>query len=229
MIVETKYENSPLMVLYEALCNGFEKYFYVRGYARLRTYNPDRWEKISDITANILNNNGCKYNEEAGGRPCFTEYELIEGEYYLQFVIDWLGNDVNECFDIYQIDGTCYIVVFLDYFKDMIKEIPDDDESVEALAARAIGRSVYYDAICKIVRVFILMVYNPALALQDLAVTAAARCLRYAPSIIAIRILDYYVYNGIRQEDIPDMPIKEAKDYLSSSLPLMLVGIYKLS
>lgn len=212
MKVRAKYDENFLMQIYNILTNGLNSYFYT----------SEDWEPLDDIIFSALRNNNCAYKES--DKPMCEEFSTNDPDLMILFVNNMLGNDVNEYYDIIECYGVYYLIIFPEYFKDIKTELPDpDDESIKALASKAMGNSVYYDALCKIVRVFIMLTYNPVVNLQEFLSTSVAMNLRRAQSIIAIFILD--TYREIQQEDIPDVPIADAIKYLEYPLSLLLMGI----
>ncbi len=110
----------------------------------------------------------------------------------------------------------------MDYFdKFFEKRVSDDDNSVEGNLKRAMGKSIYFDAIKKIVELFI-SITSPVTGMLN--ATAAANNYRYAPIFIAATILDHYV--SLREEDVSSMDFNMLNSIIDKiSLDLLLLGV----
>ena len=114
----------------------------------------------------------------------------------------------------------------MDYFKEYHKPRATQDEDPLEFA---MGKSVYYDAIKKIVEVFLATTVCMAeFNSPALAATSAAFNYRYDPAIIAALVLRSTI--GFFPEDVSDIDYNELSDILANTTPeLLCIGIRRYS
>jgi hypothetical protein len=210
-----KYDENPVQLLYNYLNTEISD-FVDNNYSVIKDNGYKDIDKIINL---ILINNGCKmipnYNILQKVEP------IINSEYNICFITGMLGNDITEYYDFFVFNGTKYLVVFIDYFKiteEINYDIADDDPSYKL--KMAMGNSVYYDAIKKIVEVFYLT-FEPMPS--ALLATTMATAHRWNPSIIAIHILDNF--KQVDENDVSDMPLKDIRTIADGNIALQLYGI----
>lgn len=178
--------------------------------------DPFYIKDIPDITRSILIGNGCtvpeKIGDESNGAITLKISDTIE----LYCIEEGIGNEENQFIDVMHVFGTTRIVVFLEYFNDILtEEIPEEDQSMEAIAKRTIGNSNYFTAIqyivsivCEILQPF--RTSNTSFAMCDL--------FRKAPYLIAGRIINQIkpIDMGLDVSYLP-MDASEFKYYIEAS------------
>lgn len=208
-----KFSGNPLLELYETL--GYMIKDYVNNNDNIVTC-------IDPVAKLILANNGCKFSDdEVIGKAEF----ILDGDYGIYFISGGIGNDVNECFDFIDINGMSYLVVFLDVFKDFLAK-PNSDNEIALNAAVFMGKSNYFDAICKIVNAFIATTTLPAIFTSQLSSSASARKYRFAPSIIASNII-YDICGELNENDVVCADYDMMKDIVENhKIARALHGIF---
>lgn len=144
------------------------------------------YENCKDNTKLILMNNGCKFKDD------FKIKNIINKDYNIDFatIIGAFGNDINQYYDVINYGGITEIVIFLDYFRGL-KESNDP----------ILGKSIYFNAITKLIEIFLLSYYNPiTMTGSTFNSTAAGNMLRWTPMLIAGYILERLV--GLDENDI---------------------------
>lgn len=210
-----KYDENPVYTLYHYL------YLEINNFVNndFSASEDSKYKNLDQIIRLILLNNGCKI---ASNTEVLQKiYPIIESEYNICFITGMLGNDITEYYDFFVFNGTKYLVVFIDYFKiteEINYDIADNDPSYKL--KMAMGNSVYYDAIKKIVEVFYLT-FEPMPS--ALLATTMATAHRWNPSIIAIHILDNF--KQVDENDVSDMPLKDIRTIADGNIALQLYGI----
>lgn len=202
--MQGKYDESPIYKLYTLLDKELTKKY---------TCNM----QIDKILKYILLNNGCKINEGYAQYQCIEN--IIPDEYSICFINGIIGNDVNEYYDFITFNGMKYLIVFKDYFKDISYGTYNSQDPMLDLKI-AMGNSVYYDAIKKIVEVFYL---TSEPVPNGLLTTAMAATQRWNQAIIAIHILNQF--KPVDENDIPDIPMDDINKILDGNITLQLYGI----
>ena len=144
------------------------------------------YENCKDNTKLILMNNGCKFKDD------FKIKNIINKDFNIDFttIIGAFGNDINQYYDVINYCGITEIVIFLDYFRGL-KESNDP----------ILGKSIYFNAITKLIEIFLLSYYNPiTMTGPTFNSTAAGNMLRWTPMLIAGYILERLV--GLDENDI---------------------------
>lgn len=173
--------------------------------------------RIDDVLKAILLNNGCKTRPES--IPFQTTYDLIPGEYKLCFVTNMIGNDANEYYDFLNFNGMKYLVIFLDYFNIITEESIDANDPMHGLKI-AMGNSIYYDAIKKIVEIYYL---TSEPVPHGLLTTVMATTQRWNQSIIAIHILNKF--KPVDDNDVSDISVEDIKKILEGDVYAQLYGV----
>jgi hypothetical protein len=159
----------------------------------------------------ILGNNGCVFTDKS-----IIQLSTLKStpNYVLGFMWDAQGNAVNNYYDYIEFFGTKYLIIFMDYFENFFK--PEQPE--------IIGRSVYFDAIKKIVDVFISTTTSAAELMGSLSTTAASNMYRFAGVFIASLIIDELV--GLNEDDVSMIAYNDLKDMITNISPqLLLLGV----
>lgn len=191
----------------------------------IRNYDPNNFSSIDISFQMILASNGCKFAvDDIPGAELVWMHEKENQndvtDYALYFVSNALGNDANDSlFDFVHVDGIDYLVIFMDYFKDINSEPSDNDFG----ASEILGKSRYFDAIVKLVNIFISSSTNPAVFTPMLATTSVASVYRIAPYVIASSII-YNIYGELNEVDIHGIEIGYAKECICK-LQSVLYGV----
>lgn len=208
-----KYDENPLIELHNSLLTNIYNFLY---------NNIDDYTPIDSVAKAILANNGCGFSNTSYGK---TEF-IVNNSYGLYFIIGGVGNKVNDWFDFMEIKGMDYIVIFLDKFKDFLAK-PDGKDEIALNAAIFMGKSIYFDMICKITEIFIAITTNPAVFTNQLSTSTSARNYRFAPSIIASNII-YQICGELNENDVSGVDYEFIKDIVENDkISLALYGIHK--
>lgn len=202
--MQGKYEVCPVYRLYELLLLNFTK--------------PEKksWTELDDVLELILLNNGCKISD---GRPYQSTYTINYDDYKMCFITNMIGNDANEFYDFIIFNGMKLLVIFIDYF-NFIKDGDININDPMYQLKIAMGNSVYYDAIKKIVEVFYLT-SEPMPG--GLLTTSMATTQRWNQAIIAIYILNQF--KPVDENDVSDISKDDIKKILNGTIKLQLYGI----
>lgn len=201
-----KYDENPIYNLYRLLNTAL-------------TSKLIGSSEIDPILKLILLNNGCKIYDDRYNHVYQACYDIIPNEYKVCFIIGMTGNDANEYYDFLIFNGIKTLVVFLDYFRDISYGTYNAQDPMVNLKI-AMGNSVYYDAIKKIVEVFYLT-SEPMPG--GLLTTAMVTTQRWNQAIIAIHILNEF--KPIDENDVCDIPMEDIKKILEGNIQLQLYGI----
>ena len=172
----------------------------------------------------MLHYNGCVLSDNT----VFTRYRFGVDkcnnirDYAIFYVYGAKGNEVNEFYDYIEFYGMKYLVIFMDYFKDYHKpRVKQEDDPLEF----AIGKSIYYDAIKKLVEIVLATTVSMAeFNSPALSATSAAANYRFAPTIIAALILHNTI--GFEPEDVSDINYDNLLGYITSTTPeILLAGV----
>lgn len=175
------------------------------------------YDKIDNLLKLILLNNGCKISDQVYGKSVF----IMDETYGIYFVIGAIGNDINKIYDLVDIDGMTYLVIFLDAFNGIDNNNTKEETNGITNYETLFGKSNYFMDICKLVDVFIKMISNPFIFANDFSTTAIANNYRYIPYIIA-----GYIFLTVRKELTEDdiegcgIPLPELLEYIYSDLSL---------
>lgn len=210
--MQGKYDDNPIYNLY---CNLHDEliYYYDRNKSVL-TY-----DEIDPILNLILLNNGCKLPDNSNIKPHQKYYDIIPNEYKVCFICGMIGNDTNEYYDFFVFNGIKTLVIFLDYFNDISYGVYNSQDPMLELKI-AMGNSIYYDAIKKIVEVFYLTSEPTP---SGLLTTVMAATQRWNQAIIAIHILNEF--KNIDENDVSDIPMEDVIGILDGNIELQLYGI----
>ena len=201
--------NNPLLELYNVLRShiGFQEN------STIRKTNDDMIFKL------ILENNGCGFTDDSIYRFKMLQYT---NNYGIYFVYGAKANDVNEFYDYIEFYGMRYLVVFMDYFKDFGKEYKTIDE-IDANLQELMGNSIYFDAIKKIVDVYISTTTSAAELMGSESTTAASNMYRFAGIFIAAKIIDDTV--GLTENDVTTIRYQDLREMINKPIELLLLGI----
>lgn len=209
--MQGKYENNPINELANSIRTELNYHMLFKN----ELVDMRGYKELENILKLILINNGCKLSEDSNQYE-YT-YDIIKDEYQLCFITGMIGNDANEYYDFIIFHGMKILIIFIDYF-NIIENIDKEDQMHDL--KNAMGNSVYYDAIKKIVEVFYLTSEpNPG----GLLTTAMCTTQRWNCSIIAIHTLNDY--KDIDDNDVSDIPIEEVKRISEGNMQLQLYGI----
>ena len=202
-------EKMPLFELYEVILEEFKWFKNNKNEA----WFPYTGKDINDeaLMKLILENNGWAFTDKS-----IIHLSTLEStpNYVLGFMWDAKANLVNNYYDYIEFFGTKYLIIFMDYFENFFKsEQP-----------KIIGRSVYFDAIKKIVDVFISTTTSAAELMGSLSTTAASNMYRFAGVFIASLIIDELV--GLNEDDVSMIAYNDLKDMITNISPqLLLLGV----
>ena len=206
------YNENPYMELYEVLRDRFV-YNYNESVTNIDNDSP--------LMKLILQNNGCSFTDKCVYIHKFLEYT---NNYTICFMYGAMGNSVNEFFDYIEFYGMKYFIIFMDYFKDFGENKPSTNDEVNDTLNELMGNSVYFDAIKKIVDVFIYTTVNPSLMNSFLSTTSAANNYRYMGIFIAAKIIDEKC--GLTENDVSVMNYEELKNTIDTiSMKLLMIGV----
>lgn len=208
-----KYEYNILSKFCSELYKNIKEYV-------LGTYEKTYSKNSNDLIKKILMNNSCKFSDES----YYYTSTIIEDEYYIEFIIGAIGNDVNKCFDFIEYAGTDHLIIFLDAFDGLV-DIPTVKDEISKIANDFIGKSNYFDTISKITNIFISTTSNKSIFTSTLSTTSAARVYRYAPYIIAGKlILD--ITGNLTENDVYGIDYNDLIKYIDN-YNLSLCGIFE--
>ena len=193
-------------------------YDFMTGYSEAKNNKDEVWfpyvgKDLNDeaVMKLILENNGCAFTDKS-----IVQLSTLKStpNYILGFICDAKANEVNNYYDYIEFFGTKYLIIFMDYFENFFKsEQP-----------KIIGRSVYFDAIKKIVDVFISTTTSAAELMGSLSTTAASNMYRFAGVFIASLIIDELV--GLNEDDVSMIAYDDLKDMITNISPqLLLLGV----
>lgn len=212
---------NPLLELYHSLLS---KMAIANPTSDMPDMQPISTDKVLKL---ILEYNGCAFSDDA----TFIKQQIGEEtsapmNYSIIYIYGAKGNEVNEYYDYIEFYGHKFLVIFMDYFKEYHKPRASQDEDPLEFA---MGKSVYYDAIKKIVEVFLATTVCMAeINSPALAATSTAFNYRYDPTIIAALVLRSTI--GFFPEDVSDIDYDELSDILANTTPeLLCIGIRRHS
>ena len=215
--MKVKYDVDPLVRIYNILNEEIKSYLDF-------VHNPKyglKYKIIDDIIKLILQSNDCKFSSYVLAREC-----KISDDYYLYLVSGAIGNDTNPYYDYIEIYGSKYLVVFLDYFKDMTPKPKYNDGSIESIANSFMGNYNYTEAIKTIVETYI----NSCVECNNSLDSTSAQFRYYtAPIYISSKIINNLV--GLEEEDIGNtmFSYKEILDKITNtSIELLILGVQKI-
>ena len=175
-----KYDTDTIINIYRSLSN--------RIISHVNQYQQE-YKPLDPIVASILRGNACVVLEDA--KEIVDEVE--EDRICIYYIKHAMGNDENLFMDVIHLYGLTHVVVFLDYFDNVLDYFPDipehpEEASVEELVALNLGNSNYFTAIQTIVTVICDIIIpfhsnNTSFAMCD--------TFRKVPSFIAGRIIDF--------------------------------------
>ena len=175
------------------------------------------YDELDNVLKLILLNNGCRIASDK------IQYQLIKNiipnEYQICFITGMIGNEVNDYYDFLILNGMKILVIFIEYFDGLITHFINENDPMYQLKI-AMGNSVYYDAIKKIVEIFYLTSEPMPGGLLTTAMTTTQR---WNQAIIAINIINFF--KPIDENDVSDIPMEDIKKILDGNIELQLYGI----
>lgn len=212
-----KYDYDPIYKLYGNLLSEINLYVTNKSADKITDYG---YTGIDDLAKLILLNNGCKMTAD---EVVFQKImPIIPDEYNMCFIYGMIGNDVTQYYDFFTFNGTKNLVIFVEYFNIMqaSDDQDSDHESPSHILKTAMGNSVYYDAIKKIVEVF-YSTFEPVTS--NLLTTAMASTQRWNQAIVAIHILEHF--KQVDENDVSDIPLEDIRKIATGATLLQFHGI----
>lgn len=207
--------DAPLFRLYKSLLEEF-KYGWADNIqnSQHKNINSDPLLKL------ILENNGCAFCDNSSFIRWAIDDEGDGATYFVYFIYAAKANGANDFFDYIEFYGSKNLIIFTDYFKDMIKDRADPEKDPLEFA---MGKSVYFDAIKKIVELF-LCTSTPMAEINSplLAATSAANNYRFAGTIIAALVINSIC--GLTEEDVSEMEYGQLMNMITSIKPQFLLN-----
>lgn len=206
------YDNNPYQELYDVL------YDYIHNYINndLSDYN-----EIDNLVKLILINNGCEISNKTIGKST----TIMDNNYGLYFIINGFGNKINQSYDLIEINGMVYLVIFLDYFKDINYEYTGNDP-IKISEQKLMGRYNFYNELVKIVQAYIDSTHHSAYDNNKLNTTSIGNIYRNIPILIAGNII-YNICGKLTENDVEN-DYEFINDIISNGLfKLSLYGIYE--
>lgn len=170
---------------------------------------------VDELLKCLLLNNGCM---EADGSFQLI-YDMTE-DYKIHIITGMKGNKANDFFDFVMFNGTKNLIVFIDYFKDILTTFDVNNAKDENNLDLLMGNSFAIDAIMKIVDVF-YATYSPALNILNTTVMGMTQ--RKNSAIIAIHLLEKY--KPVDENDMTVMPLSEIREIAQGQIITQLYGI----
>jgi hypothetical protein len=207
------YDNNP----YQELYNNLIKYIY----NYLNNNDLNNYEDIDNIAKLILINNGCEISDNAIGKIS----KIMDNNYGLYFIIGGSGNRINQSYDLIEINGMPYLIIFLDYFKDINYKYNGNDP-IKISEQSIMGKYNYYNELVKISQAFVNSIHNSSYSNNELNTTAIGNICRNIPIIIAGNII-YNICGEITENDV-ETDYEFINNIISNGLfKLSLYGIYE--
>lgn len=211
--MKAKYSNNPLKELYSELSKYISKFIN-------NEYNA--FDKIDNSIKLMLMNNACSF--VCDNEIYAKEVSIMDDDFVLYFIIGGIGNNINKFYDVIEINGMIYLVIFLDEFKDIIPKDINDNDNITSSAISFMGRFNVFESIVKLVNIFISLTSNPSIHTNILATTAVRNKYSRAPAIIAGSILSQY---GELTESDVDSNLLEIIN--KNNIDVYLYGIYNIN
>lgn len=145
------------------------------------------YAKMINLNKNILMNNGCRFMED---REPLVKIVEINNFYKIHFVVNCMGNKLNQFMDYSDNGNYKNLIIFVDYFKD-IKTTWLDEYDENGIKNIDDNSDCFY-AIKTITEMFLKSLYNPATITGSFMHTINANKFRYNPVIISCIILNYF-------------------------------------
>lgn len=173
-------------------------------------------EKMDSLIKLILMNNGCKFSDNLSA----TTY-TIDSNIYMYYIRGALGNDVNEYFDYFELFGSKYFIIFLDYFDSYFGE---DYEKLSEEEKEIFGKnSELMNKLAELIEIMLNTVYGPVP--KKLNATVHKSILNLSPYIIAAKIMSNVI--DLTEKDFADykIPYDTIKEYLEIPIEYLLTGV----
>lgn len=206
--------------LYEILEDGLNFLFCISkpGMGDSHKHVPEfriHQSSVDELLKCLLLNNGCM---EADGNFQLI-YDMTE-DYKVHIITGMKGNKANDFFDFIMFNGTKNLIVFIDYFKDILTTSDINNTKDENNLDLLMGNSFAIDALMKIVDVF-YATYSPALNILNTTVMGMTQ--RKNSAIIAIHLLEKY--KPVDDNDMTVMPLSEIREIAEGNVITQLYGI----
>lgn len=200
-----KYYDNPLYNVYLSLYN------------RMCTDLDYKNEK-DDIIDLMLKYNGCAFADNDT-----ANVSEICDDIYLYASYGTSGNENNEVFNYVSVYGTKYIIIHMDYFKN-IKTNPSSKEplTIEETIANQMGNSIQFNGICSIVE-FIIKVLDPV---KPNPGSIQEKINSIAPTMIAAKIISYF--RPLEENDIDGsiLTLSQINELLEKPIVDLLLGLF---
>ena len=160
----------------------------------------DKYYKISEWKRlRLFLTNGCKFSDGA----CYRSVEIPNDDYTLiHFVYGASGNSECEGFDYCEYNNGIDIIIFMDYFRDLVKQNPDE----------ILGYSKYLDEIVRIADLIVCWYKNPMI-IDRYPGTAAAMTWKLMPFITAVNTTKDLI--PLTDNDMSGVKISDITEWLS--------------
>ena len=150
----------------------------------------------------LLKYYGCKFSNDA----CY-HIELMElyKSCGFCFIYGAKGNDKQEAFDLCEINGRNLILIFMDYFRPLIKQTPDE----------ILGYSPYMDEICNICDLMLSLIgkWDINDRYTDTIQASTARIMPYLGAVMSVAGLV-----TLNDNDMSGLKVSDALEILDSNV-----------
>lgn len=172
--MKIKYDYNILFKLYDILDKSI--YYFLNG-------KIDNDKRTDDVIVDLVGYNGAKTSDYVA-----TKTIEICDDTYICLLYGILGNEMNEVFDYLEIYGSSYIIVFMDYFKNIKTENIGNEDSLnmEEKLSYVMGNSTAFNGISQIVEFFIKLTSR----VKPNSGTIQEKINSTAPTMIAAKILN---------------------------------------
>lgn len=212
-----KYDSNPLYEFEEILTNEIKN---------LLQESYDGYEPMDIFEKTILEYNSCRF--VFGTDPLCKHIKIMNGDFNIHFIVNGYSNDINKVFDIFDINGTTYLAIFIDEFKtiDKVSKIQNGITNPDSI----IGKSIYVSYLKLLAEVFIKLTTNPIYFTSTFNKTIIATNARYNMNIFAGAIL-YNIFGEIDSNDVEGCYIGDIDSYveLCKNSNLSYYGIRKVN
>lgn len=212
--MKVKYNENPLYEFYNELKTVIEEY----NNDTFKEYPP-----VHSVIRYILLNNGCSFDNNNHSKESY----IMDEDYCLCFISGAHGNSINKIFDMIDLNGMIYLIIFIDdIYNDIIVNDDNSTDEIASIAKDLIGRFNGFDKIMKLTDVFIRSISNPAIFTSQLSTTSIANNYRFASYIIAASILE--LFGPLEENDISGINLETLNDLKKIGIDLNLRGIYEV-
>ena len=208
--MKIKYDYNPLFKLYKEL--DYAMYGIVN-------HKNNNDEETDDLINTLVGYNSAKLSNDVKSKTV----EICD-DVYLYLLYGAIGNDFNEVFDYIDIYGSSYIIVYMDYFKDIKTEDIGSEDSLDMgeKLSYIMGNSNAFNGICSIVEFFIRLTNkvkpNPG-SIQE-------KINSIAPTMIAANILNRIKPLTENDCDGAIIPYERIMELLKLNIDNILIGLF---